>query len=812
MHINKKSKFLILNILFVSFLFSCSSKNDPIAKFKNGKILRKELTYALNKLPKQAQKEYNTSNKKLISLIKNLALKKIVFQWASKTNIVDISYYSNYIKNKKENDLFSYILNNKIDKPDESVKSSDIKKFNTTISVKLIWIKSFIGDSAVDKEKARTLAYSIYDKLNNGVGFGKLANKYSSDKNNFMYGKLNNITKKDVSPEIYNALLKMNPGDVSDIIEDANSYQIVKLLNRVGDKYSIARIYVKKNNKNALNKIKQAQKVIAAGYLFGIVANEFTEDNNNFKDGKIAPFRFDRMYLKISELAYELDNGEISKPLETRYGYFILKKINMSLPDKKILEKLSKNDRYLNRIKMIKNRYERYLNQDNIIKKIIKDYKIKFNEPLLKSVNITNENEIIAEVPALKLKIKAGDAKMILTKQIGPKRSDDIIIKKENLINRFLIKKIVVDYGIKKGWDKEDEFILKLNDEFYTKLYNDVTSKVRLNIDISDKEIKDYYQKNKFQFYKTKIVKHKPVKTLMKLKEAKKIIEHKLLNEKRAKMLKKWETTLLKQYNFKLIEKNLSLKKDYDYYIQRAQTAMNEKKYNKALDNLEKAIKMNPSGIEAYIKKYILYDKMNDTKKSIAVFEKIKKLNSADAKILIREYENGTPRLRLKLIELMGKFPTSEIVNKLIEIYSNATDAQMKEASIRSLGQARAIESFDILLSDLKNFNKVFKSYPAKEKEIIKWYLIEALGYIGNTDATGYLISMLKKSNNINLKCFILEALGRIKDKSAVPVLNKYLKDKVWGVRVLAAESLKNITGKEYKIEPPQNKKRGGKK
>ena len=106
------------------------------------------------------------------------------------------------------------------------------------------------------------------------------------------------------------------------------------------------------------------------------------------------------------------------------------------------------------------------------------------------------------------------------------------------------------------------------------------------------------------------------------------------------------------------------------------------------------------------------------------------------------------------------------------------------------------------MISDLKNFDKKYKDYSDSEKEILKWFFIEAIGYIGNKESTDYLISLLNKSNDLKLRCFLIEALGRLNDKKAVPVLEKAMDpDKIWAIRVLAAQSLEDITGKKYKIQ-----------
>ena len=65
-------------------------------------------------------------------------------------------------------------------------------------------------------------------------------------------------------------------------------------------------------------------------------------------------------------------------------------------------------------------------------------------------------------------------------------------------------------------------------------------------------------------------------------------------------------------------------------------------------------------------------------------------------------------------------------------------------------------------------------------------------------------MQLYRNTTDQNEKCFIIEAFGRIKDKRAVPLLEKAYKTEIWGIRVLAAEALKKITGKEYKVEEPK--------
>ena len=809
----KPLKYLILLSIIIMLFINCSSKNKPIATFKGGAVLKKEFDFALNKLPDSQKKNILSSNKKVIHFIKELAIKKIISQWIYTTNIINLSTHSNYIKTKYKEDLFRYVLNEKTSSPEEKVKSSDIKKFTSTLSIKLIWLKTYPGMNKKEYNNIYKKAQLIISLLKKGEDFSKLANKYSSDRNNFLYGKLGAITEKDISKKIFNEIKKLKENQISNILEDSNSYQIIKILkieNVKGEKkYNILRIYIKKNSKNSYKKAEEALNLIKRGFDFGIIANEFTEDKNNFRGGKISPFKYDRIYLKISDAAYELDKGEVSDIIKTRYGFFIIKKENVQYLPEKNLKTLSKNQRFINSIKRIKERYRKNLEQYKLVKKIFKNYNIIFYTSLFTNFSHPQTNEIICKVPQINKTIKYNEVLSILKEVIGPKRSDDIIVKEEEILNKFFFKDIIIDYAKKKEWDQEDNFKLKFDYDVLNRLYNEVIAQLEFNIKVTEKEMQNYYKRNIYQFYVTKVINHQPKRVKLSYEKAKKIVLHKLKNEKRKKLIEKWKENLLKEYNFKIIYENLSLKKDYDYYISKAKEYLNSKNYKKALKYTKKAMKLNSNNIRGYINEYIIYQNLNKIKEAFASLEKIKKLSNINADDLLAEYEKANNELKLKLIDIMGHFPSAKVVNKLIEIYSNSTNANFIEASIRSLGQAKAIEAYEILMHDLKNFDNKFKNFKEKDKEIIKWYLIEALGYIGNNEATPYLISLLKKSKNIDLKCFIIEALGRIKDDRSIPILKKYLKDKVWGIRVLAAESLKNITGKDYKIKPPQKGKEG---
>lgn len=83
-------------------------------------------------------------------------------------------------------------------------------------------------------------------QLNKGVKFEKLAAKVSDDKptksRGGEYGGWIGKTNRDVAPKVTDALFKLKPGQYSDIIDTGYSLEIIKVLERNGDKVRAAHI------------------------------------------------------------------------------------------------------------------------------------------------------------------------------------------------------------------------------------------------------------------------------------------------------------------------------------------------------------------------------------------------------------------------------------------------------------------------------------------------------------------------------------------------------------------------------------------
>src|SRR5262245_32072695 len=100
--------------------------------------------------------------------------------------------------------------------------------------------------------------------------------------------------------------------------------------------------------------------------------------------------------------------------------------------------------------------------------------------------------------------------------------------------------------------------------------------------------------------------------------------------------------------------------------------------------------------------------------------------------------------------------------------------------------------------------------------EVIPYYdpskgdAVAALGLLGDERVVPVLIEHLVNEKDHSLRSQIVRALGWIGSRKAVSALEKVLKDEDHHVRRLAAMALKEITGKDYKVEQEKEPDFGG--
>jgi len=196
--------------------------------------------------------------------------------------------------------------------------------------------------SAKDTLQAYQKILEAKEKIKNGEGFATVANAYSEDpsvaKNNGLLGWFS--TFRMVYP-FEDAAYKTKVGEVSNPFRTQFGYHIVKVNKRekkLGE-VSVAHIMIaindKRTSQEAEQRIKEINQQLDQGVSFESLAKQYSDDPSTaVQGGKIR--RFGQGILnseKFEKTAFALQKkGELSEPLETKYGWHIIKLIEKHAP------------------------------------------------------------------------------------------------------------------------------------------------------------------------------------------------------------------------------------------------------------------------------------------------------------------------------------------------------------------------------------------------------------------------------------------------------------------------------------------------
>ena len=309
--------------------------------------------------------------------------------------------------------------------------------------------------------------------------------------------------------EFENVAYKTELGKVSQPFKTKFGYHILKVTDKresLGE-ISVAHIMIYKSNSNAKEKISKILDSINNGLPFESMAKLYSQDKrsaarggilNKFTSGQINSIPFENA-------AFSLKNvGDISNPIETKFGWHIIKLLSKneikSFQELKpsILSKIRRGDRN----KFISNSFNQFLEEKYNLSMENIDY--QFIIPLLND-SITNNNLKINynnqkfQVPLFTINQKIifqNDFLMYVEKNQNFISTKDFQVIADNLFSRFFRDILLEEY--KKDLEKENNEYINILTEYREGLlmFNIMQEKV-WSIDEKDSIVlKEYYTKN----------------------------------------------------------------------------------------------------------------------------------------------------------------------------------------------------------------------------------------------------------------------------------------------------------------------------
>lgn len=288
--------------------------------------------------------------------------------------------------------------------------------------------------------------------------------------------------------------------------------ELIETFRRMNTKVKISHIF--SPSKNEIEKIYLA--ILKSASFDSIAFNVFTDPELKRNYGSLGYISYDEMDPNIEDAAYSMFIGEISKPIKTAYGYSIVR-----VDDKIILPVITEND-FMNKKDQIyqltaKKKINRY--KKNLVDSLSKILNPRFDEIVVDEFynEIQKLNGFYKPVESdktfdrLKKKIIVNTSKTVWKVEKVLSMMSPIIkskieyIKSSDNLKEFIIGLLVQDYFLMEarniGLDKLDKYYSIVQEEYDKYLINEVSEKIKSDIQVSDKEIFDYYHThlNKFQ-------------------------------------------------------------------------------------------------------------------------------------------------------------------------------------------------------------------------------------------------------------------------------------------------------------------------
>lgn len=372
-------------------------------------------------------------------------------------------------------------------------------------------------DSAVYKLKLNSVKNlaDLYKSSENK--FEAIAPKTSDDPSVLdNKGDLSFFTALDMVYPFENAAFTTKVGDIAPIIRTRFGYHVLKVTDKRASRGEMlaAHIMVKapkdgneQDKKNAETKIKEIYGKLKAGEKFEDLARQFSDDKQTSDNGgTLQPFKGGRLPKAFEDAAFALkNNGDYSEPVETQYGWHVIKRI-----DKKELPAF---DDIKNELKSKITRDSRsQMGRKTLIANLKKEYNFKENLKALDEFKkVMDTTYLRAEWTAAKAK-KLGNKEMFnlggksytqdmfaayIEKQMTIRTQDDAFEVIKPMYPKW-VEESIVDYEDTRLETKYTEFRNLVREYREGILLFDLTDQKVWSKAVRDTAgLKEFYEKNK---------------------------------------------------------------------------------------------------------------------------------------------------------------------------------------------------------------------------------------------------------------------------------------------------------------------------
>ena len=366
---------LILAISLLVPALVVSQESDPTIMTINGKEIKKsEFEYIYNK-NKQQQLEQKTLDEYL-EMFKDYKLKVM----EAEANGIDTTQaFISELQGYRNQLAQPYLVDQEAD---EKLAQEAYARLQENVEVAHILFSVEEGNPNKTQAKAYEKAMAVKKRIDAGADFTEMAKKYSEDpsvaRNNGYLGYIKGFMT--VYP--FEQVAYTTPvGEVSEPVLSRFGYHLIKVMSRRTDPGEVLTAHIMVMLPTSITpdeakakeaKIQEAYQKLLNGAAFEDMVQEYTEDpGTRDTDGKMRWISTGRIVKEYEDVAFSLNEGEISAPFKTPFGWHIVKVLEKrglkpyAEMQKDIMRRIAREDRAGN-------------GKESLIAKLKIDYNYKF--------------------------------------------------------------------------------------------------------------------------------------------------------------------------------------------------------------------------------------------------------------------------------------------------------------------------------------------------------------------------------------------------------------------------------------------------
>jgi len=347
----------IISFLFLLLLIACSpGESDVVAKFGKYKINLDEFENAYTKNVGSVENAENSSLQDYYDFMDLYVKFKMKLRDAQVRGYTTDTELEDELTNYQKQVGVSYLIEKEIIEP-------GIKNLYERRKEELRVSHLMIRPDSTGIEGAMAKAAPILDSIKNGASFEEMVKKYSQDQFSAPSGgDIFYITAGLLPLPFEDAMYKTNAGEIyPEVVQTTYGAHLIKITERGPRISQIKASHVLISYFNPAGEMDSAAALLSvdslvaelkAGAEFEEMVLKYSDDTGTKdKGGDLGFFERRMMVKEFDEAAFKMEVGEISDPIQTNFGYHIIKLTDkMEYPsfeeERENLKKLYEKQRY----------------------------------------------------------------------------------------------------------------------------------------------------------------------------------------------------------------------------------------------------------------------------------------------------------------------------------------------------------------------------------------------------------------------------------------------------------------------------------